>query len=168
MIIRTAAGPRIASSRWDRGSNRCAPPDNFQRLTGDQPRDLLRIGFFDNADQELALCLASSVCYSYDEVKYSADIKTGLRCAAIWLLIAAVAILLITPQVDFPDAVSSGTAVLVSGLNHANSAAGLAFNALTIIVQLRVLVESAAFRHSPISAHAGANYILVRLCALRC
>ena len=102
-------------------------------------------------------------------MKYSSEITTRFRLVAIGLLIVAVATLLITPQVDFPDSVSNRTISSVSGLGHANGGVVSAVNALTILVIAPIdLAKSTTFRRSQVSTHTNAHYVLIRLCTLRC
>ncbi|MBS1851595.1 MAG: hypothetical protein JST79_11820 [Acidobacteria bacterium] len=87
---------------------------------------------------------------------------------AIWLLVATVALLLVVPQVEFPDAISTRSNVLASRLSH-TSGKTLTSNVFAIVVsQLIILTKAPAFQPPLLSLRTSAHHVLILHCSLRC
>jgi hypothetical protein len=99
---------------------------------------------------------------------FSSTEKRRFYSAAIWVLLATVALLLVVPQVDFPDAVNIRSTVLASRFGHAAGPTWTS-NIFAIVITQTVALTGASGLHIPlISFRTSAHQFLILHCSLRC
>jgi hypothetical protein len=101
--------------------------------------------------------------------KRSASLLSPSRRVVLWLLIVVIANLLITPQVDFPDAVMGSSITSISSVGRVNVSSAPALNVLPLFISRALESMSPNIVHvSPTPSEANPHFSLTQICILRC